>query len=156
MLTELREAARVELMIDLTANWIDRDVLWEEWLHGLRRPTYQQGRVALLRDGYYCPLGVLCSVAGIRPTFPHGKDTAAQFAGRTSLLPEALAEFMNITDAGMFRHAVPAMHARKVPRVEYPAGSIVSLNDTAQWSFVQIADYLKDHRSNMRSYKEFS
>jgi hypothetical protein len=143
-----------ELLVDLVARWVDRDILWDEWLKALRSGRYRQGTRSLLREGCYCSLGVLCSVSDVmRPTYPWGRDASARFAGRVACLPEAICEFMDMDPYGMFLNAVPAFKlAPAVPRMEYPAGSIISLNDTARWSFDAQAEYLREHRNNLRKY----
>lgn len=141
-----------QLMGDLLLNWINSDILWDAWISELRSGPYIQGFTALLRKGCYCPLGVLCSVAGIPATFRFGPEGAAQFAGRTGCLPDALAEFMGMDPYGAFNNAVPAFR-RALPRDEYPAGSIISLNDTARWTFVAQAEYLASHRDNLKPYE---
>lgn len=140
-----------DLMVDLIATWIDPDLLWKAWMEALMKGPYQQGTAALLRDGKYCSLGVLCTTAGIPATVSVLANHASSFAGRRACLPDELAEFLNITHFGDFRHAVPALK-RRIPREEYPAGSVVSLNDNAGWSFQEQARYLDKHRNNMRAY----
>ena len=139
------------LLGDITLTWIDRNFLFDVWIEALRRGPYVQGFSALLKHGHYCPLGVLCSVAEIPFEYPRGPHSAASFAGRRASLPMPLAEFMDVTEWVDFRNAIPATKS-VVPRVEYPAGSIVSLNDNARWSFNEIARYLEDHRTNLREY----
>lgn len=141
-----------ELIGDLTLTWMSNDILWDAWLEALRSGKYAQGHTALLRHGRYCPLGVLCSVADLRAEYPYGPEGAAYFLDVSSSLPAPLARFMDITFFGHFRNAVPAMRMRRVPREEYPAGSIVSLNDTAEWSFPAMAEYLAEHRDNMAPF----
>jgi hypothetical protein len=87
--------------------------------------------------------------------WPNGPSRPAAFAGRIGSLPSALAQFLDVSPHGGFKNAVPARYAKAYPHSqskEYPAGSVVSLNDKAEWSFGMQATYLGAHRSNMLLY----
>lgn len=141
-----------EVKTALVNKWESYHILRSKWINALIRGPFRQGYKAMLRDGLYCPLGVLCSVAGLEAEFPFGPTRAARFNGLASALPTGLADFMRMTEYGDFRHAVPATWYVKVPRQEWPSGSIISLNDSARWTFRQIGEYLAAHETNLRSY----
>jgi hypothetical protein len=104
------------------------------WIKALLSGEYKQGRHALLEDGRYCCLGVLCELAkqdGVRVSKKPGRgsDTRVAFGGRYGYLPAAVVQWSGL------------------PNGTGSIGADLSLadcNDTGQ-SFKRIADIIEKH-----------
>lgn len=94
----------------------------EQWLKDLRSGTYMQGTQYLLTSnkeaGRYCCMGVLGISLGVEK---------ARLKGR-----------MHLSDSGVGL-------GDDVPLTSSLESFLAYLNDTATWSFVQIADWVEKH-----------
>jgi hypothetical protein len=75
----------------------------EEWVRALRSGEYRQVKGVLHRDGGYCALGVLCSIAvdhGIVPCVPEDTELPYPAHDWADILSTEEAEVASMNDAG--------------------------------------------------------
>ena len=102
-----------------------------KWLAALRSGEYQQGKYELYADGKYCCLGVANKVCNL------------QEEGESSLLC-TYGDMGLYTDAGSVKNI--SLHG------DSDYCSLIELNDTREWSFLDIADFIEANAE--RVFKE--
>jgi hypothetical protein len=70
--------------------------LKKKWVAALRSGKFKQGSLALLAQGSYCCLGVLCRVSGMTPQAI--KNLECEEGDTNGLLPKSLRKEFGITD----------------------------------------------------------
>lgn len=99
-----------------------------KWLAALRSGEYQQGKYELYADGTYCCLGVANKVCNL------------QEESESSLL-------CTYEDMGLYSDSGAVKNVSLYGDGEYL--SLVELNDTRQWSFSKIADFIEENAENV-------
>lgn len=91
------------------------------WIAALRSGEFRQGTGKLLRYGTYCCLGVACKVAGV-------PDNEIEYMGQVNL---------------------PLLNEYQIPNVlgvgTPLANSLVNMNDTRGFSFLEIANFIEQN-----------
>ena len=95
----------------------------KKWTKALRSEVYKQGTEALMLDGFYCCLGVLCVVAGIKPDSSRQLGGWERFHGEYKVAPKAAMEFVGLADSSG----------------GFGSGALVRMNDGG-CTFSEIAD----------------
>ena len=103
----------------------------ELWIEALRSGKYKQGRKNLNYGGAYCCLGVLCEVylencdkPEIKKRTEIGYDDFVFYGGWSSTLPDEVHKWSGLSNLSY--------------------GYLIYLNDTANKSFAEIADYIQE------------
>ena len=100
----------------------------EKWVAALRSGEYEQGTSALLRDGKYCCLGVLCDIVdkdGWEEKNNHTSYRLFKYGDtrEDTTLPDGLRDKLNITDTQIC--------------------NVMTMNDSSNDDFNTIADYIE-------------
>lgn len=109
----------------------------KKWVAALRSGDYTQTKGVLLdaRTGRSCCLGVLtllaeeAGVCSRGETVSNHRVTCVTFDGENNVLPESVMKWAGVTDQGV-----------RLPSEDRP---LWSLNDTACWTFAQIANAIE-------------
>lgn len=115
----------------------------EAWVKALRSGEYKQTKYDLNNMHGYCCLGVLCAISPAkRSTDPIKKSTydeeAFTFDGESGILPDTVMAWADIYSSSGY-----LMDDRSLDRLVSHSNSLTFLNDTADWTFSQIADYIE-------------
>jgi hypothetical protein len=114
--------------------------LKDKWLAALRSGNYQQTTDSLHKDGAYCCLGVLCTVAGA--DMSRQQRSFVDYEGEGVVTePAAWIDEKNYTDD---EELGPLLLSRFGigNKVE---NALVTMNDTEKRDFTEIADWIEKH-----------
>lgn len=110
----------------------------KKWVAALRSGKYTQGRSVLNQnDRAFCCLGVACEVA-IESGIPVEKKISGfgqtrKYNNASTVLPSLVMDWLGLESAsGSFHRTVGGLHS-----------SLVSVNDSAQFTFNEIADLIE-------------
>jgi hypothetical protein len=100
-----------------------------KWIQALRSGKYKQGQAYLRKDDSYCCLGVLCDLNESRQWTPINhpvKKIYSPFPDEDhEVLPKNISEWANLTG--------------------FDQEELIELNDTDNYTFEQIADYIEEN-----------
>lgn len=106
------------------------------WVEALRSGNYEQGRYNLRRRDQFCCLGVLCDVVKDEVNYnwlpvQDSEGTFYKFDEADEILPKVVADYADL---------------QLSPRVKVSGGEreIAILNDSAEYSFEQLADLIEE------------
>jgi len=110
----------------------------KKWVEALRGGRYKQGQAYLCADGYYCCLGVACEVARenglLLNIFDDEFGVRSYDSHETRLSSEVCAWLGLRSEIGEFAAPSGSVYC-----------SLAALNDYAEWSFSQIADFIESN-----------
>jgi len=117
----------------------------ETWLQALESNDYPQGRGQLVLHGEYCCLGVAAKAA-LELTVPDSNDRfvlGPEYRGSyvCGTLEEVFVELGLRSGSGLFRKPVT------VGNRNYK--SLVNMNDSGDWPFKAVADYIRNNPENV-------
>jgi hypothetical protein len=100
-----------------------------KWIQALRSGKYKQGQAYLREGEYYCCLGVLCDLNESRQ-WTHidhpSKKIYSPFPNEDhQMLPKNISQWANL--------------------IEIEQDELIELNDTDNYTFEQIADYIEEN-----------
>lgn len=118
----------------------------DQWADALESGEYEQATGALVLDGAYCCLGVLCELAikdgveDIRRVEDQFQITSDEYPGEwldhdDGDLPEPVMKWAGLTDSN------PVMSPAISP--DTPPFRAINLNDDEHWTFKQIAEAVR-------------
>lgn len=121
------------------------------WTDALRSGEYSQGKghLCATRKGetQYCCLGVACEVyqKNVRPLETSDIDNLKFFEGEGGVLPEIVAEWLDVTKSGQFEIANDEERIPSLPQSSI-FNHLTRMNDDCGKSFNEIADLI-DNRT---------
>jgi len=110
----------------------------DRWLEALRSDKYRQGSNALLRNGFYCCLGVLCSIQG-RPR--DERQRAVGFDNNFDVLNTDNPLYSHLSSTGDFPPGVN-LSINEEDGVEENTTNLAGCND-GNLTFLQIAEIIE-------------
>lgn len=130
------------------------------WLRDLRSGKFKQGQGVLVSNEgeqpEYCCLGVACKRyaedTGLLADLGHGFFSPEQGHRYQIYLPEEVRRWLGLaTPSGKFDWLdIPTqLKAKELSGDELDADTLVDLNDDAEWTFEQIADFIESEPAGL-------
>ena len=138
---------------DLTTDYGNR--MLRKWVDALESPKYRRGKTALHVDGTYCPLGVLCEIAGLKrlkadypnrmdPTWKYvHTDKSGQKTDSATKLPTGFAEELGLHPEPLMDIPTDVQKRIGLPPELDRQATITSLNDTYGVAFNVMAEIIR-------------
>lgn len=127
----------------------------KKWVEALRSNKFEQGTGSLVQEGgdvKHCCLGVLCEVyieengsGTLERKYDEYYFSVAEGWGYDSVLPPEVKEWSGLrTESGAFDRLKAAEIAGELNH-----DSLIELNDDAEWTFDQIADFIESEPAGL-------
>lgn len=110
----------------------------EKWVAALRSGKYNKGSGCLQFQDEFCCLGVLCKVAEEEGAVQPKRDRDGAIDGGTLMRQQAVQTWAGVQS---FNGVLP----KEIERDGDRFCTLVALNDQANWTFAQIADYIEQN-----------